>query len=58
MALNARQRLFVEHYTASHNAADAARKAGYSERTARIQGSQLLTKLDIQTAIAEPEIHR
>ena len=48
MALNERHNLFILHYLESFNAAEAARLAGYSARTARKQGFDLLTKLDIQ----------
>ena len=33
VALSTRQEAFCRHYTASGNAADAARQAGYSERS-------------------------
>lgn len=42
-----RQRRFAEHYAACGNAAEAARLAGYSERTARGQGQRLLTNADV-----------
>jgi phage terminase small subunit len=42
---------FVEEYLRTFNAADAARRAGYSERTARSMGQQLLTLVDVQAAI-------
>lgn len=45
--MNARQRSFCEHYAACGNAAEAARRAGYSEKTARQQGERLLTNVDI-----------
>jgi len=49
--MNNRQKIFVEEYLKSFNAADAARKAGYSERTARAIGAENLTKPDIAAAI-------
>lgn len=49
--LNNRQLRFIEEYSISHSAADAARKAGYSEKTARSIGHELLTKPDILEAI-------
>lgn len=49
--LTPKQRLFVEEYLACLNAAEAARRAGYSEKTARSQGQRLLTYADIATAI-------
>ena len=56
MALNARQRAFVEAYAG--NAAEAARLAGYSVKTARTMGQALLTKPDIARAIQEREAER
>ena len=53
MALNAKQRAFVAAYAG--NATEAARAAGYSEKTARVQGSQLLTNPAIVAAIRERE---
>ena len=47
MALNERRRRFAEYYAASANATEAARAAGYSEKTARSQGQRLLTNADI-----------
>lgn len=49
--MTARQRAFCEHYAACGNAAQAAREAGYSERTARSQGQRLLTNVDIAAHI-------
>lgn len=48
MALSAKQRIFVDEYLKCRNAAEAARRAGYSERTARSIGSENLTKPDIR----------
>ena len=42
--MNERQRRFCELYAASGNAAEAARLAGYSEKTARQQGHARLIK--------------
>ena len=56
MALNARQRAFVEAYCG--NATEAALEAGYSKRTARSIGQALLTKIDIQDALKEREDKR
>jgi phage terminase small subunit len=42
--LNERQRAFINHYIATGmNATQAAEKAGYSKKTARFQGHELLT---------------
>lgn len=51
MALSNKQRIFVEEYLKCWNAAEAARRAGYSERTARSIGQENLTKPDIIEAI-------
>lgn len=48
MALSKKQRAFVEHYLRCWNASEAARRAGYSEKTAGQQGSRLLKKVEIQ----------
>lgn len=52
--LSERERRFVEAYMgkAAGNATKAAILAGYSKATARKQGSRLLTKGNIQAAIA------
>jgi phage terminase small subunit len=42
--LNEKQLRFIEEFCLSHSAADAARKAGYSVKTARSIGHRLLTK--------------
>ena len=47
------QKKFVQAYMG--NATEAAIKAGYSEKTARSKGSQLLTKIDIKKAIEQRE---
>lgn len=51
VALSKKQKAFVEHYLTCFNATAAARRAGYSERTARQQGSRLLMKVDIRAEI-------
>lgn len=49
--MNNRQAVFVEEYLTCWNAAEAARRAGYSEKTARAIGAENLTKPDVQAAI-------
>jgi phage terminase small subunit len=49
--LNDRQRLFVKYYIATLNAAESARLAGYSPKTAKEIGCELLTKPNIAEAI-------
>jgi phage terminase small subunit len=54
-----KQRAFVEEYLTCWNAAEAARRVGYSEKTARQIGNKLLTKVDISEAIQSrlAEVH-
>ena len=49
--LTPRQAQFVREYVTSGNAAEAARRAGYSERTAKAIACELLTKPDLQEAV-------
>lgn len=42
---------FAENYLCTFNATEAAKRAGYSERTARQQGSRLLTNVYIEKYI-------
>ncbi|MCT3235337.1 terminase small subunit [Lactiplantibacillus plantarum] len=51
--LTPKQQRFADEYIKSGNAADAARKAGYKENTARVAGAQNLTKLNIKKYIDE-----
>lgn len=51
--LSLKQRKFCEEYVISGNATEAAKRAGYSEKTARSQGAENLTKPDIQKYIKE-----
>ena len=55
--MNERQRRFCELYAASGNAAEAARLAGYSEKTARQQGERLLTNAYIAQYVRELQDH-
>lgn len=49
--LSPKQLLFAKEYLIDLNATQAAIRAGYSEKTARQQGEQLLSKLDIAAEI-------
>lgn len=51
MALNDKQRRFVDEYLIDLNATQAAIRAGYSEKTAGSQGFDLLKKPEIADAI-------
>lgn len=51
--MNEKQKRFAEYYAQNPNAAEAAKAAGYSEKTARSQGQRLLTNVDIVNYIRE-----
>lgn len=53
MALNAKQRRFVDEYLIDLNATQAAIRAGYSAKTANEQGSRLLANVSVQAALSE-----
>ena len=53
MALTYKQQLFIEHYLTCMNATEAARRAGYSAKTAASIGSENLRKPEIASAISE-----
>ena len=49
--VNHKQRAFVAHYLTTLNAAEAARRAGYSGRRGKQTGSELLTRGEVRAAI-------
>lgn len=51
--MNDKQKRFCEFFAASGNATDAAKKAGYSERTAYSQGNRLLKNVECSKYIRE-----
>ena len=53
--MNLRQRTFVEIYSNSGNAKQAAIQAGYSEKTAYSQGHRLLKNVDVSNVIKDRE---
>lgn len=53
VALTAKQKAFVLEYLCDLNATQAAIRAGYSERTAEVQASRQLSKVNVQAAIQE-----
>jgi hypothetical protein len=54
MALTNKQRSFVEYYFAcNYNATEAAKRAGYSENRARVEGSELLRHPEIEPLIRQ-----
>lgn len=56
MALTPKQQRFVQEYLTDLNATQAAIRCGYSEHTAKQQGSRLLTNAAIAEAIAAGQI--
>lgn len=55
MTLNARQRKFAQEYWVTGNGTQSAIKAGYSEKTAHVQASNLLKHPKIKILIKELE---
>ena len=53
--MDARQKRFVLEYVQDCNAAAAAQRAGYSQRTARNAGYRLLQRADVQDAVAQAQ---
>lgn len=51
--LNANQTRFVQEYLVDLHATEAAKRAGYSARTAHVQGSRLLSNAKVSAKIAE-----
>ena len=55
MSLTPKQARFVEEYLLDLNATAAAKRAGYSERTAYAQGQRLLKHVEIAVAIQKAQ---
>jgi len=53
MSLTARQQLFIVEYLKIWNATEAAKRAGYSEKTAYSSGQRLLKYVEVAAAISE-----
>ena len=58
MALTPKQKRFVAEYLIDLNATAAAKRAGYSEKTACEQAARLLANVKIQTAVQEAKQDR
>jgi phage terminase small subunit len=56
--LNPKQTRFVAEYCVDLNASAAAKRAGYSEKTAYSIGHELLNKPEVEEAIAEAQAKR
>ena len=52
-SLNAKQSRFVDEYLIDLNATQAAKRAGYSEKTAEVIGAQLLKKTLVKHAVEQ-----
>jgi len=58
VALNAKQLRFCEEYIVDLNATQAAIRAGYSPKTATVQGSRLLTHAEVSHTVARLQQER
>ncbi len=56
--LNEKQQRFVDEYLIDLNATQAAIRAGYSAKTADVQGSRMLSNVKVQQAISEKMAER
>lgn len=55
MALTDMQQLFADYYLIELNATEAAKKAGYSDKTAYSQGQRLLKHVEVRAYIDEKQ---
>jgi phage terminase small subunit len=51
--MNEKQKAFADYYIETLNATEAAKRAGYSEKTAEVQGCRLLNNAKIKAYIKE-----
>lgn len=51
--MNEKQKAFADYYVETNNATEAAKRAGYSEKTAHVIGSRLLKDVKVLTYIKE-----
>jgi phage terminase small subunit len=51
--MNEKQKMFADYYIETLNATEAAKRAGYSEKTAEVQGSRLLSNVNVKNYIQE-----
>lgn len=56
--MNDKQARFVAEYLIDLNATEAAKRCGYSPKTAHVQGSRLLTNAEVAAAVAEGQAKR
>ena len=55
MTLNARQARFAAEFALDLNATQAAVRAGYSRRTAKVTGSRLLTNANVRALVQKKQ---
>ena len=53
MELTPKQKAFADYYIETGNATEAAKRAGYSEKTAYSTGNRMLKNVEVSTYIAE-----
>jgi phage terminase small subunit len=53
---NPRRQLFAQEYVKDYNATQAAIRSGYSPKTAKVQGSRLLTYADVRQAVEAVQV--
>lgn len=58
MPLNEKQKRFVEEYPKDLNATNAAKRAGYSEKSAHAQGHRLLKHAEVAAQIQKAKLKR
>ena len=56
--LTAKQKRFIEEYLLDLNATQAAIRAGYSEKTAHVQGPRMLENVRVKQAITDAQKER
>ena len=56
--LTVKQKEFAHHFSASHNASEAALAAGYSPARARQTGHELLKKPDVASLVTELDVEK
>lgn len=56
--MNVRRARFIDEYLRDGNGAAAARRAGYSEKSAKVTASRLLTNDNVQSELARKQAER
>ncbi len=58
MSLNAKQKRFAAEYSVDHNGAQAAIRAGYSEKTAKQTASRMMANVAVKQLVAKLKIFK